>query len=225
MQPMSMKLLLAVVLSGGMLVACGAYDGELPSDSTALAAFGGLPGRIGVTIRSTDSKAWRFEIREGKLSRANDLPAAPRSATSVGVGVEKPAGVPERGDLVPRGPFALSGDKRYLAAAMDLKPPRDSAPQHLAVVRTQGSEIVYESGKDDSYVESMAWSPDSKYVAVLRAVKSKRMGSPLDILSSMFGHPVQYNDYWVEVIDINGKRVGRAPIANDVKASWAEIVW
>jgi len=47
----------------------------------------------------------------------------------------------------------------------------------------------------------------------------------LDILSSMFGHPVQYNDYWVEVIDLNGKRVARAQIASDVRASWGEIVW
>jgi hypothetical protein len=119
----------------------------------------------------------------------------------------------------------LSGDKRYVAAAMDLKPPRDSVAQHLVVVRMQEGEIVYESGKDDSYIESIAWSPYSEYVAVLRKAKSKGMGSPLDILSSMFGHPVQYNDYWAEGIDLSGKRVERARIATDVKASWCEIVW
>ena len=224
-QRVSMRVILAALLGAGLLSACGEYGGELPSDTAAFGALSGLPGRIGVTLRSADSKLWRFEIRQGKVSRASELPSTPRNATAVGVGVEKPSGISERGELAPRGPFALSGDKRYLAAAMDLKPPRNSAPQHLAVVRTPGGDLVYESGSDGSYVESIAWSPDSKYVAVLRTTKSKKIGSPSDILSSTFGHPVQYNDYWIEVIDLNGKRVARAQIASDVKASWGEIVW
>jgi hypothetical protein len=208
-----------------LLAACSEYSGELPSDTVAFGSFRELPGRIGVSIRSTDSNVWDFEIRHGKISRASNLPSAARNATSVGVGVEKPSGIPERGELAPRGPFALSGDKQYLVAAMDLKPPLDSAPQHLVVVRTQTSEIVYQSGKGGGYIEAVAWSPDSRYVAVLRREVTKHIGSPLDLLSSMSGHPVQYSNYWVDVIDVNGKPVARAQVASAVKGSWGTVVW
>jgi len=119
----------------------------------------------------------------------------------------------------------LSGDKKYLAAAMDLKPPKDSVSRHLAVVHTPDGKVVYEGSDDGAAVESIAWSPSSEYVAVLRKSKGGRVGSPLDILSAMFGHPVHYSDYWVEVFDLKGKLVARAKIAEDVKASWGEIVW
>jgi microcompartment protein CcmK/EutM len=220
-----MKLVLAISLSTGLLTACSEYSGELPSDTAAFGSFRELPGRIGVSIRSSASNVWDFEIRQGKISRASNLPSAARNATSVGVGVEKPSGIPERGELAPRGPFALSGDKMYLAAAMDLKPPKDSAPQHLVVVQTQTSEIVYQSGKVGGYIESVAWSPDSKYVVILKRELTKHIGSPIDLLSSMFGHAVQYSNYWVEVIDVNGKPLARAQVASDVKGSWGEVVW
>jgi WD40 repeat protein len=215
----------AALLAAGVLSACGEYGGELPSETSALSSFTGLPGRIGVIIHGTDSKLWRLEIQQGKISRASELPSAPKNATAVGVGVQKASGLSGRGEFVPRGPFVLSGDKKYLAAAMDLRPPKDSVPRHLAVVHTADGKVVYESDGDGAAVESIAWSPSSEYVAVLRKAKSGRVGSPMDILSSMFGHPVQYSDYWVEVLDLKGKPVARAKIAGDVKASWGEIVW
>jgi hypothetical protein len=131
----------------------------------------------------------------------------------------------QRGDLAPRGPFAYSPDKTYLAAAMDLKTPRDSVPRHLAVLKVNEAKIAYESGDNQSSVESVAWSPDSKHVAVLRRVPSGKLKSPMDILSATFGHPVQYSDYWIEIIGVDGKSLGRAQLASDVRASWGEIVW
>lgn len=208
-----------------LLVACGEYRGELPSNVGAFGPFGSLAGRIGVTIRNADSRVWRFQIRKGQVSATEELPSAPRSATSVGVGLDRPSGMLERGELVPRGPFAYSGDKAYLAAAMDLKPPWDSVARHLAVISVADKQAVYESGEDLSSVEAIAWSPDAKHVAVLRRASSSTLKSPIEILSAMFGHPVQYSDYWVEVIGVEGKSLGRAQIASDVKASWGEIVW
>ena len=133
--------------------------------------------------------------------------------------------MPERGELVPRGPFALSGDKTYLAAAMDLKPPRDSVPRYLAVLNLREGRIVYESGEDQSSVEAVAWSPDGKHLAALRRAPSSKLKSPMEILSAMFGHPVQYSDYWIEVVGVDGKKIGRAQIAAEVRSSWGEVIW
>lgn len=220
-----MKSARAALLTILLLVACGEYRGELPSNVGAFAPFASLPGRIGVTIRGAESKIWRFQISKGQVSATEELPSAPRSATSVGVGLETPSGMLERGELVPRGPFAYSREKAYLAAAMDLKPPRDSVARHLAVIRVADKQPIYESGEELSSVEAIAWSPDGQHVAVLRRARSSMPPRPIDILSAMFGHPVQYSNYWVEVIGVEGKSFGRAQIASDVKAGWGEIVW
>jgi hypothetical protein len=113
----------------------------------------------------------------------------------------------------------------YLAVAMDLKPPRDSVPRYLTILKLPEGRIVYESGEDRSSVDAVAWSADGRYLAALRRAPSGRLKSPLDILSAMFGHPVQYSDYWIEVIGNDGKRIGQAQIASDVRSSWGELIW
>lgn len=208
-----------------LLTACGEFTGELPAEPKAFAPYANVPGRLGVSIHGADSRVWRFQIAKGQVSAVDTLPSAPRSATSVGAGLERPPEMPQRGDLAPRGPFAYSPDKAYLVAAMDLMAPRDSVPRNLAVLRVGERKIVYEGGDNQSSVEAVAWSPDSKQVAVLRRTSSERLKSPVDILSGMFGHPVQYSDYWIEVIGVDGKSLGRAQIASGAKASWGELVW
>jgi hypothetical protein len=83
---------------------------------------------------------------------------------------------------------------------------------------------IYDENEDRYYIDSLAWSPDSKWIAVLK--HSSRTGyGPIDLIALMAGHGVPYMTYYLDVIDLSGNLVAHTKLTSEVKGSWGWLVW
>ncbi|OLD82777.1 MAG: hypothetical protein AUF67_02845 [Acidobacteria bacterium 13_1_20CM_58_21] len=74
-------------------------------------------------------------------------------------------------------------------------------------------------------VRGIAWSPDSKAVAVLK--ESERRGyGPLELVSALSGHPVPYNSTGFVAVGVSeNESVGLPYIAWEFRSAWSYIRW
>lgn len=93
------------------------------------------------------------------------------------------------------------------------------------IVDTRANKIISKVGSNDNrYIDGLAWSSDSRLVAVLK--NSSRYGQwPVDWIGAMFGHSVPYMSYYLEVVGLDGKVVASTKLVSDLRASWGEVVW
>jgi hypothetical protein len=225
MQRMQLTTGVSLLLAVSAVSGCYQFDGEARLDQTAEQQFMRLPGSLGITIRNRD-RVWRYILHHGQLRKTDRLPAAPREAKSIALGMRGASTLAPQPDYDYRGPFLTSPDEHYLAASISLKPPNDGLPISFVIYESQGKTLVAEvKGERLYYIESLAWSPDSRYIAVMKKQNVIKPRGPLEILAAISGHPVPYNDYWLEVYDVRGDLVARSQIAKNVAGSWGEVIW
>ena len=189
-----------------------------------------LPGAIGITLRVYEDRQVRgksYVMSRGRVIEAEKLPAAPKHSNSMGVG---PYGVtmlplPESPDFLYQGPYLVSPDKNKAVATIAYKKSRWMRPTSYVVGDLSGKKLTTVRRDEELSVDAIAWSPDSKYVALLRSKQVSVLHGPMEILSSCAGHPVQYSDYFLEVIDAEGNPVVSAKLLGPITGSWGEIVW
>jgi hypothetical protein len=121
-----------------------------------------------------------------------------------------------------------SPDGRYVAISSgDDGYQSNGAGQIPIVVERSGdhTEVFQTSIPPRYYVRRVAWSPDSKAVALL--LSSDRAGfGPLDILSGFAGHPIQYKSFGLLILSLEERRsVGVMRFAGGYAGGWAAIEW
>jgi len=114
-------------------------------------------------------------------------------------------------------PDVISPDGKYIAKCTGASPfeSRRGNPDRLIVFeRSTGKVIIREPFWDQESIKGLLWSPDSQNVAVLTCTEHSGIG-PGDLLSHLFGHPVPYSTYTVDISRVVGPTavIGTGPHA------------
>jgi len=134
-------------------------------------------------------------------------------------------GLPEHRGYDYKGPYMVSPDQRFVAASIAASGPSTPGPTKVVIVDARAKKIISKVGSNDNrYIDGLAWSRDSSWIAVLK--HSSRYGrGPIDLIGGAFGHPVPYITYYLEVVDLGGKVFASTKLVSDLRASWGEVVW
>ena len=197
-------------------------------DPTSSARLEGLPGAIGITLRDygdTQVREKSYEISRGRIVEVRGLPAAPKQSYSAGVGPDGATMLPRDGEFIYAGPYLTSPDKTRVVASVAFKKSRWMLPTSYVVGDLTRKELISVHRDEERLVEAIAWSPDSKFVALLRQKQASVLHGPMEIVSSCAGHPVQYFDYYLEVINAAGRQIVSTKILGPIAGSWGELVW
>ncbi len=215
---------LAVVLS----LSCSPSETDLrisigPASAARLKE---LPGAIGIALRVGKDRQKSYEISRGGIIEVPGLPAAPKQSIgmNVGYGTIRPP-LPASQDFFYEGPYLVSPDKNKAFAAVAFKKSRWKLPTSYVVGDLIDRKLIAVRRDEELLVEAVAWSPDSRFVALLRTRQVAVLHGPLEILSSCAGHPVQYVDYFLEVIDAEGNLLLSTKILGPITGSRGEMIW
>jgi hypothetical protein len=185
--------------------------------------FALLPGKIGVTIE-TPPDVTHYVIEKGDLRKVGPLPKAAYETNVHGIGFAQGATfLPLQKGYEYRGPYAVSPDKKFIAASISSGPSQN--PTAFAIVNNQTkATVAIVQGDRARFIIGLTWSPDSQWIAAL--TQSSRLGwTPTDILGRLLGHPSPYMTFYLAVANISGTVVAQSKLIWEVPTSWAEIVW
>jgi hypothetical protein len=218
---MQYKLILLAIL---LITGCsGEQRSEITIDSSARPAFELLPGKIGLALHGSDI-AFQVLIRHGKIEPVTSNIKAPREAT----GMIAPYGatmLPDRTNEYYRGPFAFSPNGKYVAASVVGLRPKTALPQAFVIFdRQEKRDLAHVALSGEELLRALAWSPDSKRVAVLKSTIRGKV-SFKNFLFALSGHSVPYDTYFLDIYDLEGKIVAHTKLIGDLRGSWGEIVW
>ena len=207
-----------------LLVAGCATEPTFGIDHNAKQQFARLPGAIGITIKN-ESNAWYYTIYRGYVARVDSLPKPPAEAASVlKLTLRFPDELPMPVGYVYWGPYLKSPDGVHVAVST-AEARHTAGARGLVIVQqsTKKVSLVW-NGRENRYIESLAWSQDSRFIAILRS--SSRTGyRPSDLVALASGHGVPYMTYYLDVLDLDGNTLAQTKLASDVRGSWAWIVW
>jgi hypothetical protein len=213
--------LLCVLLAAG----CGEAEVEVRLDEHAQQAFAAVPGTIGIRIETLEEQHL-FALAGGVVSRVRDLPKPQKGAAAVGAGFLGPETLPASATYDYRPPYLVSPDGALMAVVVVPKGrPEPLKYTTLAIVRTATGEIaMLIEGEERQRIRGVAWSGDSRRIAILRGSSKRSMG-PEGILASLSGHAVLLTTYFLEIFDASGEEIAGTRLASNVRASWGSIVW
>ena len=221
-------LLLALALPLG----CASSDGDLTVslDATSVGPLKALPGVIGValsTYRDDRIESKYFEISAGQVREVPSLPKAPKNATSSILpdgGTTLP--FPHGSSLMYAGPYLISPDKTRAIASVTFKDSWNFGPYAYIIGDLTAKKVIFVPRKESElFIEGVAWSSNSKFVALLRKKQVTVLHGPIEILSACSGHPAQYSNYVLEIIDAQGRMIAKDKITAPLTGTWGEVVW
>ena len=215
-----MNWLLALVFVVPVIAACES-EPEFNFNKHAQRDFAALPGKIGFTIEMPPDLL-HYAVERGVLVKVDSLPKAPKEAKAI-TGYIRATGLPPQKGYDYIGPYLASPDKRYVAASISTG--SSANPRDFVIVDTQTTKtIALIKGNENRYMIGLAWSPDSKWIAVLK--DSLRLGwGPLDILGRLLGHPPVYMTFYLEVVNLAGDIVAHSKLIWETRDSWGWVVW
>jgi hypothetical protein len=194
---------------------------EVTIDADALQALAKLPGKIGITLK-TGSNEWHAVIENGIIRGADSNPKAlPQATTALRTDFEPPYGVPPVRGLVYWGPYLASPNGNYVAASLAKERHAAGAPS-FAIVSKMFNKAVVVHGEENAYIRSLAWSPDSNYIAVLRA--SSELTALDRLILTIFGHADPKMRWSLDIVDVNGILITKTRIKT-LRGSWGWVVW
>lgn len=123
------------------------------------------------------------------------------------------------------GPYLTSPDKRYMAASIAAARHAPGSPGFVIVDTQVNQTVAVIKGSDERFIDGLAWSPDSKWVAVLKYSYRPAGYRPIDLLGYLTGHPVPYMSYYIEVVNLAGDKVAQSKPSSELRGSWAWVVW
>ncbi len=183
------QLLALLVLCLTACVGSSPRVGRAGQDANSLAS---LPGLIRIDVRDPTMETmppptYVFSLRNGTLVSGGD--SGPCEFPS-----EEPTLPPAR-EMQYQSPYAVNAERSLLA--ISAKPARSSSfvSNDVAVFTLpEGKQRMFLHRPDSAFVEGIAWSPDSRYLALLTAQEHWGV-SPLELLTAVAGHPVPHNSY------------------------------
>jgi len=218
---MQVKLLLTPIFVLSLIAGCG-RETEFQFNEKAKRDFATLPGKIGFAIETPPDRL-QYIIEKGALVKVASLPKASKEATSMELGYRGASGLPLQKGYDYRGPYLASPDRRYVAASISTGPSANS--REFVIVDTQQNKtIALIKGNENRFIVGLAWSPDSKWIAVMK--DSYRLGwGPLDIFGRLLGHPPVYMTFYLEVVNLAGDVVAQSKLIWETRDSWGWVVW
>lgn len=123
-------------------------------------------------------------------------------------------------------PFALASTPSVRVGAAGLLTESDPflPPRSLGIFRLDdesGLTAIPLAGT----AESLAWSPSSRYLAVVEAVEEYRVTGLVDALAKLFGHPVPYVALTLVIRSAAGTEVCRHQLATGLAHGAAMVSW
>jgi hypothetical protein len=192
----------------------------------AKSIFRTLPGKIGVTIRSS-SGSWYLLIDRGSLSQVSSLTAAPKEAQSSSV--EAIRGAPsltEPHGYMYMGPYLISPDNRFIVASIQRKAALAPLPTAFVIADWRTKNVIAQVKlAEGNFLQGFAWSPDSRRIAVIESWARFKWWLPTQIMSFIKGHPVAYHNSFLDVVDLQGSIVAQMRLTRDLMGASAEVIW
>lgn len=229
----SLKLRWWILIALTVLVSadCLFRDRWVVSEGEAPAGFARLPGAIGVAfrIRGEMGSFKGVAIESGKISWVNRLPAVHSSAKSGGLS-SRPSWLPIRiSEYVTDGPAQRSPNGQLVALGASKDGPYPwgwvnyNAPVFLILKLATWEVVVERDSENDWGVNSLAWSPDGQYVAVLRLEAD--YATCLTEIVTYLAHGTRKNlTYYLDVYNIDGVLVASTKLNS--RGHWSgEVSW
>lgn len=185
--------------------------------------MGGLLGTIGLRLDT----AWsvrRLLIRDGRIAEAASIPEAPPQGL-IYENFRRPAGVTPPAGYYLAGPYLRSPDGKLLAASLGRDQAGDAyQARAVAIIGVEdGRVLAIRDGGGDWGVQALAWSPDSRYLAVVRSTGEYGL-CLVEILSYLSSHPVTLSSYTLDVVGLDGRVVAGRDLMSRVHNGRAEVV-
>jgi hypothetical protein len=214
---------LPIVLLLLLLVAgCSDTKIEAAIEESAKGDFVNLPGAILISVRS-EGKTIRYAIRASSVEPTSQVVQVTREshASILPYGATM---LPDRPGGRYKGPYAFTADKRYVAASFVSN--KEEIPTSLAIFDWVSKQEVAEiRGTKEEAIYAVAWSPDSRFLAVLRKSYRKGRFSLGNLISAISGHPERSETYYLETYGLSGTLTARSRLVADVPQSAAELAW
>lgn len=119
-------------------------------------------------------------------------------------------------------PEAVAPDGTLQAVASPRRETHLQTPYDVFILRGDSRRLILR--KHDDFIASLAWSPDSRYLAVL-AVRERIGKSPLALLAALAGHPVQHQAFRAEIYTRDGQLVATTPYVRGFTGALARVCW
>jgi hypothetical protein len=159
-----------------------------------------IAGEIGVSFR-TNRKQWSFIISNGGLAPINDLPDAPDEAKIITAKQEATSLLSKVDGVEYSGLYLVSPDKTTVVIGIMYKDSDAYNPTDFVLGNIKENVVIYKRKAESlRFIDSIAWSPDSRFFAILDH-SSKLKFDLISIISSISGHPVRKKNYNLEVYD------------------------
>jgi hypothetical protein len=217
--------LLRYLWLGFVCISCSG-EPRIELNAKSKEAFGTLPGKIGVTIR-TYPRPWYLLIDKGSLSQVSSLAAAPTEAQYSSVEAVKGApNLTEPHGYIYGGPFLVSPNRNFIVASIESKAALAPLPTAFVVVDWRTKNVISQVKlTEGNTVNGFAWSPDSRWIAVLKSKAWFKWWLPSTILSFLVGHPATYIDISLDVVDLQGGVVAQTTLMEGLMGVSAEVIW
>jgi len=184
-----------------------------------------LPGVLRVSI-SRGGIVENFAIERGRLSATSDAPNAPKHAVAAQIAGERGATFLSgnvKMHLV--GPYAMSVNQSLVAASYVQEGNQRSGAPFLPTAigiweNTTRKLLASAEGDSGWYIDSIGWSPDSNYVAVVKKKETRAMS-----LLGLFGHPATENEFHLVVYDTAGRQMMHIPVSSSGAVGWSKTEW
>jgi len=122
----------------------------------------------------------------------------------------------------------LSPDGRYVVISSGEPGPAQDNSARLAIVVKDSNDdatVVRGSVPAGNYVRGVAWSPDSKAVAILLLTQHFAF-SPLGLLSAAAGHPIYQTSFGFMILNLSERKsIGALRFPGTYVSPWWTFAW
>ena len=217
----------AIILSVFLLIQFISSCSGTPSfgiENEAREKFARLPGTLFINFKTAKSN-WSFSITHGKFLKTDAFPGLSTRAQAPALNDFDISNLLSETDMYYRGPCLVSADKSLAVAGIEYKGANLSLSSDFIIADVKDNKILFKRKSSSlRIIEDIAWSPDSEYFAVLQK-NEKAVFSLEGIVSSMAGHPVRSNTYYLQIYNRQGQIYAQSEVASRLVGSSVKLFW
>ena len=171
---------------------------------------------------------WEYQVTPltGSILMVKDRTIPHRSAGPPPYAEPSALRLAEAGDIQTclRCPAVTSSDGRCVARCHDLQKPDHSPGDDVVVVTSaESSTVLSRWNHKGRMIRGLAWSPDSKSVAVLNESEHYSK-SPVGVISGLAGHPIPHSSVFLDIVDVRTGSVAEYLLRADVVYAYPRIL-